>query len=105
MFLKPNTSVIGPGDTIVLPPQSEHVAFEGELAVVIGAIAKNVATADAENVIFGFTIANDVTARDLQERDGQWSRAKGFDTFCPVGPYIETEFGVARQHIVTTVNG
>ena len=105
MFLKPNTSVIGPGDTIVLPPQSENVAFEGELAVVIGAIAKNVAVADAESVIFGFTIANDVTARDLQERDGQWARAKGFDTFCPIGPVIETEFAVMRQHIVTTVNG
>ena len=105
MFLKPNTSVIGPGDTIVLPPQSENVAFEGELAVVIGAIAKNVAVADAESVIFGFTIANDITARDLQERDGQWARAKGFDTFCPIGPVIETEFAVMSQHIVTTVNG
>ncbi len=105
MFLKPNTSVIGPGDAIVLPSQSDNVAFEGELAVVIGAIARNVAVADADSVIFGFTIANDVTARDLQERDGQWSRAKGFDTFCPVGPVIETEFAVLNQHIVTTVNG
>ncbi|MDH6181523.1 2-keto-4-pentenoate hydratase/2-oxohepta-3-ene-1,7-dioic acid hydratase in catechol pathway [Microbacteriaceae bacterium SG_E_30_P1] len=105
MFLKPNTSVIGPGDTIVLPPQSENVAFEGELAVVIGAIAKNVSAEKAESVIFGFTIANDVTARDLQTRDGQWSRAKGFDTFCPIGPVIETEFAVIRQHIVTRVNG
>ena len=81
MFLKPNTSVVGPGDAIMLPPQSEHVSFEGELAVVIGSIAKNVAEADADSVIFGYTIANDVTARDLQKKDGQWSRAKGFDTF------------------------
>lgn len=105
MFLKPNTSVVGPGDAIMLPPQSEHVSFEGELAVVIGSIAKNVAEADADSVIFGYTIANDVTARDLQKKDGQWSRAKGFDTFCPLGPVIETEFEVASQSIRTTVNG
>ncbi|TQO20832.1 2-keto-4-pentenoate hydratase/2-oxohepta-3-ene-1,7-dioic acid hydratase in catechol pathway [Rhodoglobus vestalii] len=105
MFLKPNTSVVGPGDAIMLPPQSEHVSFEGELAVVIGSIAKNVAEADADSVIFGYTIANDVTARDLQKKDGQWSRAKGFDTFCPLGPVIETEFQVAAQSIRTTVNG
>jgi 2-keto-4-pentenoate hydratase/2-oxohepta-3-ene-1,7-dioic acid hydratase in catechol pathway len=105
MFLKPNTSVVGPGDAIMLPPQSELVSFEGELAVVIGSIAKNVAEADAASVIFGYTIANDVTARDLQKKDGQWSRAKGFDTFCPLGPVIETEFAVAAQSIRTTVNG
>jgi 2-keto-4-pentenoate hydratase/2-oxohepta-3-ene-1,7-dioic acid hydratase in catechol pathway len=105
MFLKPNTSVVGPGDAIMLPPQSELVSFEGELAVVIGSIAKNVAEADAASVIFGYTIANDVTARDLQKKDGQWSRAKGFDTFCPLGPVIETEFEVAAQSIRTTVNG
>ncbi|WP_341954216.1 fumarylacetoacetate hydrolase family protein [Salinibacterium sp. TMP30] len=105
MFLKPNTSVVGPGDAIMLPPQSELVSFEGELAVVIGSIAKNVAEADADSVIFGYTIANDVTARDLQKKDGQWSRAKGFDTFCPLGPVIETEFEVASQSIRTTVNG
>jgi 2-keto-4-pentenoate hydratase/2-oxohepta-3-ene-1,7-dioic acid hydratase in catechol pathway len=105
MFLKPNTSVVGPGDAIMLPPQSEHVSFEGELAVVIGSIAKNVAEADAHSVIFGYTIANDVTARDLQKKDGQWSRAKGFDTFCPLGPVIETEFEVASQSIRSTVNG
>jgi 2-keto-4-pentenoate hydratase/2-oxohepta-3-ene-1,7-dioic acid hydratase in catechol pathway len=105
MFLKPNTSVVGPGDAIMLPPQSEHVSFEGELAVVIGSIAKNVAEADADSVIFGYTIANDVTARDLQKKDGQWSRAKGFDTFCPLGPVIETEFEVVAQSIRTTVNG
>ncbi|MBH0116052.1 fumarylacetoacetate hydrolase family protein [Salinibacterium sp. NG253] len=105
MFIKPNTSVVGPGDAIMLPPQSEEVAFEGELAVIIGSIAKNVAEADVDSVIFGYTIANDVTARDLQKSDGQWSRAKGFDTFCPLGPVIETEFEVGSQSIRTTVNG
>lgn len=105
LFLKPNTSVIGPGDTIVRPVQSNQVDFEGELAVVIGSIAKNVAEADAASVVFGYTIANDVTARDLQKSDGQWSRAKGFDTFCPLGPVIETEFEPAGQSIGTRVNG
>jgi len=105
LFLKPNTSVIGPGDTIVRPVQSQQVDFEGELAVVIGSIAKNVAEADAASVVFGYTIANDVTARDLQKSDGQWTRAKGFDTFCPLGPVIETEFDLAGQSIQTRVNG
>ena len=105
LFLKPNTSVIGPGDTIVRPQQSSRVDFEGELAIVIGSIAKNVPEADAASVVFGYTVANDVTARDLQEKDGQWARAKGFDTFCPLGPVIETEFEVANQAIETRVNG
>ena len=105
LFLKPNTSVIGPGDTIVRPSQSSRVDFEGELAIVIGSIAKNVPEADAASVVFGYTVANDVTARDLQEKDGQWARAKGFDTFCPLGPVIETEFEVASQGIETRVNG
>ena len=105
LFLKPNTSVVGPGDSIVLPKQSEHVEFEGELAVVIGSIAKNVSEADAATVVFGYTIANDVTARDLQRRDGQWTRAKGFDTFCPLGPLIETEFDVSSGTVETRVNG
>lgn len=105
LFLKPNTSVIGPGDTIVRPSQSSQVDFEGELAIVIGSIAKNVPEADAASVVFGYTVANDVTARDLQEKDGQWARAKGFDTFCPLGPVIETEFEVASQGIETRVNG
>ena len=91
LFLKPNTAVIGLGDPIVIPPQSERVDFEGELAVVIGKIARNVSAADAAQHIFGYTVANDVTARDLQQKDGQWTRAKGFDTFCPLGPVIETE--------------
>ncbi|MDZ4044650.1 MAG: fumarylacetoacetate hydrolase family protein, partial [Rhodoglobus sp.] len=104
LFFKPNTSVIGPGDAIVLPRQSEQVDFEGELAVVIGSIAKNVPAADAASVVFGYTVANDVTARDLQKKDGQWARAKGFDTFCPLGPVIETEFVPAGQVIGTRVN-
>jgi 2-keto-4-pentenoate hydratase/2-oxohepta-3-ene-1,7-dioic acid hydratase in catechol pathway len=105
LFLKPNTSVIGPGDAIVLPRQSNRVEFEGELAVVIGSIAKNVSEADAASVVFGYTIANDVTARDLQASDGQWARAKGFDTFCPLGPVIETEFALGGQTLSTSVNG
>lgn len=88
IFLKPPSSVIGPGDVIEHPSQSERVDYEAELGVVIGTTAKKVAKADAEKHIFGFTCVNDVTARDLQKKDGQWSRAKGFDTFCPVGPWI-----------------
>ena len=105
MFLKPNTSVIGPGDAIVLPPQSSHVDFEGELAVVIGSVARNVLESDAASVIFGYTIGNDVSARDLQKKDGQWGRAKGFDTFCPLGPVIQTEFDVATETIESKLNG
>ncbi|MEO6310580.1 MAG: fumarylacetoacetate hydrolase family protein [Leifsonia sp.] len=105
LFLKPNTSVVGPDDAIVLPPQSNQVEHEGELAIVIGKIAKNVAAADAEAYIFGYTVANDVTARDLQHADGQWARAKGFDTFCPLGPVIETEFDLEKATIQTRVNG
>ena len=90
-FLKPNTSVIGPGDTIVYPPQTSNLHFEGEVAVVIGRICKDVPTERAADVVFGYTLANDVSARDLQVSDGQWSRAKGFDTFCPLGPWIDTD--------------
>jgi 2-keto-4-pentenoate hydratase/2-oxohepta-3-ene-1,7-dioic acid hydratase in catechol pathway len=85
MFLKPNTSVIGPGDPIAYPRQSREVHFEGELAVVIGRICRDVPAERAHDVIFGYTVANDVTARDLQREDVQFTRAKGFDTFCPVG--------------------
>lgn len=102
LFLKPNTSVVGPGDAIVLPPQSHRVDYEGELAAVIGAVTKNVTTAQALAHVFGYTIANDVTARDLQKTDGQWSRAKGFDTFCPLGPAIETEFDPDGDAVITT---
>ena len=105
LFFKPNTSVVGPGDAIVLPPHSKHVDFEGELAVVIGSVARNVPEADAASVIFGYTIGNDVSARDLQKKDGQWGRAKGFDTFCPLGPVIQTEFDLSTETIESRLNG
>ncbi|WJL95810.1 fumarylacetoacetate hydrolase family protein [Microbacterium sp. ET2] len=106
LFFKPNTAVIGPGDVIVLPPQSERVDFEGELAAVIGRVTKNVPAERALDHVFGYTIGNDVTARDLQKSDGQWSRAKGFDTFCPLGPAIETEFDpTAPARLTTRRNG
>jgi 2-keto-4-pentenoate hydratase/2-oxohepta-3-ene-1,7-dioic acid hydratase in catechol pathway len=105
IFLKPNTSVIGPDDLIQWPRMSERVDFEGELAVVISRICKDVPREKVSDVIFGYTIANDVTARDLQKIDGQWSRAKGFDTFCPLGPWIETEFEPGSQQIKTTLDG
>jgi 2-keto-4-pentenoate hydratase/2-oxohepta-3-ene-1,7-dioic acid hydratase in catechol pathway len=95
IFLKPSTSVIGPRDAIRLPPQSQRVEHEAELAVVIGAgaaPARRLDRAAAEKVIFGYTCANDVSARDLQRKDGQWTRAKGFDSFCPLGPWITTGF-------------
>ena len=90
MFLKPNTSVVGPGDPVFYPSQSENVHFEGELGVVIGRICRDVPKEKAADVIHGYTIGNDVTARDLQKKDGQFTRAKGFDSFCPLGPWIET---------------
>jgi 2-keto-4-pentenoate hydratase/2-oxohepta-3-ene-1,7-dioic acid hydratase in catechol pathway len=106
LFLKPNTSVIGPGDVIVRPRQSSRTDFEGELAIVVGRVAKDVPAAKAAEYVFGYTIANDVTARDLQRSDGQWARAKGFDTFCPLGPVIETEFDLdGGARIVSRVNG
>lgn len=105
LFLKPNTSVIGPGDTIVRPPQSHRVDVEGELAAVIGRVAKNVPAERAADYVFGYTVADDVTARDLQRVDGQWTRAKGFDTFCPLGPAIQTEFDPAAARLQTRVNG
>ena len=105
IFMKPNTSVIGPNETIVWPRMSERVDHEVELAVVIGRICKEVPAAKAKDVIYGYTLANDVTARDLQKKDGQWSRAKGFDTFCPLGPWIETEFIPSGQKITATLNG
>lgn len=106
LFLKPNTAVIGPGDTIVRPPQSQRTDFEGELAVVIGRVTKNVPAERALDHVFGYTVANDVTARDLQQSDGQWSRAKGFDTFCPLGPVIETEFDLdGGARVITRVDG
>ncbi len=101
IFLKPNTSVIGPGEPIFYPEQSSNVHFEGELAVVIGRICRDVSVEDANRVILGYTIGNDVTARDLQATDGQWARAKGFDTFCPLGPWIETDFDPSDVRVRT----
>ena len=105
IFIKPNTSVIGPNETIIWPSMSERVDHEAELAIVIGRICKEVPAAKAKDVIYGYTLANDVTARDLQKKDGKWSRAKGFDTFCPLGPWIETEFVPKDQNITATLNG
>ena len=104
IFLKPNTTVIGDEDSIVLPDQSENVHYEAELAVVIGAVAKDVSVERAGEVIFGYTCANDVTARDLQAKDKQWTRAKSFDTFCPLGPWIETELDPSALAISCEVN-
>jgi 2-keto-4-pentenoate hydratase/2-oxohepta-3-ene-1,7-dioic acid hydratase in catechol pathway len=105
MFLKPNTSVIGPGDPVFYPRQSEEVHFEGELAVVIGRICRDVPREKVADVIHGYTVANDVTARDLQRRDVQMTRGKGFDTFCPLGPWIETELDVSAIRVQTFLNG
>ena len=107
-FFKPNTSVIGPGEPIIYPAASREVSYEGELAVVIGRICKEVPVARVPEVIFGYTVANDVTARDLQRTDGQWARAKGYDTFCPLGPWITTHQQldeVAALAIRTTLDG
>ncbi|MFC7619222.1 fumarylacetoacetate hydrolase family protein [Microlunatus sp. GCM10028923] len=107
-FFKPNTSVIGPGESIIHPDTSNEVSFEGELAIVIGRIAKEVPAARAKEVIFGYTIANDVTARDLQKSDGQWARAKGYDTFCPLGPWMTTHQSIEEVSdltIRTTLDG
>ena len=107
-FFKPNTSVIGPGESIIYPAASREVSYEGELALVIGRICKDVPISRVPEVIFGYTVANDVTARDLQRTDGQWARAKGYDTFCPLGPWITTHQGleeVAALAIRTTLDG
>ncbi len=105
IFLKPNTSVIGPLDTIIWPDMSERVDHECELAIVIGRLCKDVPIERVNDVIFGYTVANDVTARDLQTKDGQWTRAKSFDTFAPIGPWIDTDFVPGNQRITATVNG
>ena len=92
LFLKPPSSIIGPGDSILLPPQSQQVQHEAELALIIGKRGRWIPPDDAFDHVFGYTIANDVTARDLQRNDVQWTRGKGFDTFCPLGPWIDTDF-------------
>jgi 2-keto-4-pentenoate hydratase/2-oxohepta-3-ene-1,7-dioic acid hydratase in catechol pathway len=105
LFFKPPSSLVGPLDPIVLPPQSERVEHESELAVVVGRRMRNVAKEDAMTHVFGYTVANDVTARDLQRRDGQWTRAKGFDSFCPVGPWIDTDIDPGHVRVLSRVNG
>ncbi|GEE03592.1 hypothetical protein nbrc107696_40380 [Gordonia spumicola] len=105
IFIKPNTSIIGPNVPIVRPPSSDRVDFEGELAIVIGRPCKDVPAAKAKDVILGYTVANDVTARDQQAIDGQWARAKGYDTFCPLGPWIVTDFDPSDVAIRTELDG
>ena len=108
LFLKPSSAVIGPGEDILLPPQSERVDYEGEIAVVIGCTCSDADERQARECILGYTALNDVTARDLQKKDGQWTRAKGFDTFAPVGPEIaltSPEFEWGELQVSTRVNG
>ena len=105
MFLIPNTAVVGPGEPVVIPPMTSEVHYEGELAVVIGRLCKDVEPQDVAKVVFGYTCANDVTARDLQRGDGQWARAKGMDTFCPLGPWIETDLDTGDLSLVTRRDG
>jgi 2-keto-4-pentenoate hydratase/2-oxohepta-3-ene-1,7-dioic acid hydratase in catechol pathway len=105
LFLKPPSAVIAHGDEIVLPPQSTQVEHEAELAVIIGRRARWVSVEDALKFVWGYTCANDVTARDLERRDSQTTRGKGFDTFCPLGPYVSTDVDPADVVITCTVNG
>jgi 2-keto-4-pentenoate hydratase/2-oxohepta-3-ene-1,7-dioic acid hydratase in catechol pathway len=105
LFFKPPSSLIGPGEVILLPPQSDQVEHEGELAVIIGRQGRWVSPEESTQLILGYSIANDVTARDLQREDDQWTRAKGFDTFCPIGPWIETELDASDVLVKCLVNG
>jgi 2-keto-4-pentenoate hydratase/2-oxohepta-3-ene-1,7-dioic acid hydratase in catechol pathway len=105
IFLKPSSAVIGPGDLIARPGGIGRVDYEGELAVVIGKVCRDVPRERAYDVVLGYTCGNDVTARDQQRADGQWSRAKGYDTFCPLGPWIATDINPADLELTTTVNG
>ncbi|MBW2091536.1 MAG: fumarylacetoacetate hydrolase family protein, partial [Deltaproteobacteria bacterium] len=105
LFLKPASSVIGPGAPIICPPQSKRVDYEAELAVVIGREANHVPASEALTYVLGYTCLNDVTARDLQQKDGQWTRAKGFDTFCPLGPAIETDLDPSNLTVEAWLNG
>lgn len=105
IFLKPSTAVTASGESIAYPASSERVDYEGELAVVIGRLCRDVPVERAAEVIFGYTCANDVTARDQQKSDGQWSRAKGYDSFCPLGPWVETDLDIDDLRLTTTLNG
>ena len=105
MFLKPNTAVVGPGDPIYYPRQTSELHFEGELAIVIGRICRDVPPEGVAEVVHGYTVGNDVTARDLQRSDGQWWRAKGFDSACPLGPYLVTDLDPADLRVTTRLDG
>jgi len=105
IFLKPPSSIIGDGDAIILPPQSKQVEHEAELVIVIGSKSRNLTMDQAKDAIYGYTVGNDVTARDLQKLDGQWTRAKGFDTFCSFGPLIDTDFDISDALIRCKVSG
>ena len=105
IFMKPSTAVVGPNAPVKMPPSSERVDFEGELAAVIGQPCKDVPEARGAEVLLGYTIANDVTARDQQRADGQWTRAKGYDTFCPLGPWIDTDVDPGDLGIRTELDG
>lgn len=105
LFLKPPTTVIGPGEAIIYPQMSAQVDFEGELAIVIKDQTRDIAPEEARDHILGYTCANDVTARDLQRKDGQWTRAKSFDTFCPIGPWVETELDPDDLLVESYLNG
>jgi 2-keto-4-pentenoate hydratase/2-oxohepta-3-ene-1,7-dioic acid hydratase in catechol pathway len=105
LFMKPPSSILNPGDAIILPPQSQQVEHEAELVVVLGKRTRNVTVEHAQDYIYGYTVGNDVTARDLQRSDGQWTRAKGFDTFCPFGPWVDTEFDPSDAIITCRVSG
>jgi len=105
IFLKAPSAMIGHNASILLPPESERVDFEGELAIVVGRKCRRISRKQARDVIFGYTALNDVTARDLQKKDGQFSRAKSFDTFCPAGPWIQTDLDPTAVRVMTHVNG
>lgn len=105
IFLKPPSALLAPEAKIVMPKDSERVDYEGELAVVIGKKCRNATEGEALSFVRGYVCANDVTARDLQKKDGQWTRAKGFDTFCPIGPFVSDEVSPEALDIETRVNG
>jgi 2-keto-4-pentenoate hydratase/2-oxohepta-3-ene-1,7-dioic acid hydratase in catechol pathway len=105
IFIKPPSTVIGPEEEIIYPLQTKNLHYEAELAIVIGKKAENVSQENANDYVLGFTVLNDITARDLQEKDGQWTRSKSFNTFCPIGPWIETDINPHNRNISLRVNG
>lgn len=105
LFFKPPSAVIASGEAIVLPPASQQVEYEAEIGVIVGQALSHASEGEAERAIGGFTCVNDVTARDLQKTDGQWARAKGFDTFCPVGPTVSRGLDWKRLEVICRVNG